>query len=264
MQPSSAATGQIWAAHAYAANARFVADLAGGVVEWLNPTAGEHILDVGCGDGALTERLAATGAHVIGIDTSPALLAAARDRGLTVRQADVRDLPIDGPFNGGFDAVFSNAVLHWVREPDRAAQSMARVLKPAGRLAVEFGGHGNIAAIATALRAVARSRGVDAATASPWFYPTTSEYGAILAAAGFAIQQSALIPRPTPLPTGMIGWLETFRGTFLDQFGADRDTVKAEILDLLKPALCDSQGQWHADYVRIRVLARKMPDRVTG
>lgn len=243
---------QTWDAAGYAKNARFVADLAGDAVAWLDPKPGERILDVGCGDGALTAKLAAIGCAAVGIDTSDELLAAAKMRGLDVRKADVRDLP----FEAEFDAVFSNAVLHWVREPDAAARSMRRALKPAGRLAAEFGGHGNVAAIMTAMRAVAKAHGGDEGLAAPWFYPTPSEYSGILREAGFSVDRIGLFPRPTPLPTGMEGWLGTFRRPFFDQFGpVGAEKAKADVLELLRPALCDRSGKWTADYVRLRVVA---------
>lgn len=244
---------QTWDAKAYERNARFVADLSGEVVAWLAPVAGERILDVGCGDGVLTEQLAARGCSVVGIDISDDLLAAARARGVDARKEDVRSLP----FAAEFDAVFSNAVLHWVREPEAAARSMRRALKPGGRLAAEFGGHGNVAAIMTALRAGARLHGGDVDLAAPWFYPTPEEYAAILADAGFAVERIGLFPRPTPLPTGIEGWLTTFRKPYFDQFEASvRQQVVADVVELLRPALCDTRGRWTADYVRLRVLAR--------
>jgi trans-aconitate methyltransferase len=243
---------QTWDAKGYERNARFVADLAGDVLAWLAPKPGERLLDVGCGDGALTKKLADTGCQVVGIDTSDSLLAAAKALGLDARKADVRDLP----FNAEFDAVFSNAVLHWVREPEKAARSMRKALKAGGRLAAEFGGHGNVAAIMTALRACAIANNADPEMASPWFYPTPAEYGAILEAAGFKVERIGLFPRPTPLPTGIEGWLDTFRKPFFDQFeGAKCDKAKAEVIALLRPSLCDARGQWTADYVRLRVAA---------
>ena len=244
---------QTWDAAGYARNARFVADLAGELVAWLDPKPGERILDVGCGDGALTAKLAALGCDMVGIDTSPSLLAAARARGLDARPGDARDLP----FAAEFDAVFSNAVLHWVREPEAAARCMRRALKTNGRLAAEFGGHGNVAAIVTALRAAAMLHGGDVELAAPWFYPTTDEYAAILAGAGFEVERIGLFPRPTPLPTGIQGWLMTFRKPFFDQFAAGiRERALTDVVTLLRPALCDTHGAWHADYVRLRVLAR--------
>ena len=244
---------QTWDAKGYAHNARFVADLAGEVVAWLAPQPGERILDVGCGDGALTAKLAAMGCSVVGIDPSQSMVDAAKALGLDARVADVRH----PTFDSEFDAVFSNAVLHWVREPAAAARSMRKALKPGGRLAAEFGGHGNVAAVATALRAAAKIHGGDPGLTAPWFYPTPEHYSAILSAAGFRVERIGLFPRPTPLPTGIEGWLETMRKPFFDQFpAAKRTEVLSDVIELLRPSLCDEQGRWMADYVRLRVLAR--------
>lgn len=245
------ASKQVWTADSYEKNARFVSDLGGEILSWLEPQAGERILDLGCGDGALTEKLGAGGASVLGVDMSPSLLEAAKARGLHVRQEDGHALP----FHHEFDAVFSNAALHWMTEPERVIEGVRRALRPGGRFVAEFGGHGNVAAIMTALRAAARAFDGDSALATPWFYPTDREYAGMLRAAGFTVRRAGLFPRPTPLPTGIEGWLGTFRGVFFDQFGPKRDMVLAYVSDILRPSLCDRSGQWHADYVRIRVEA---------
>ena len=243
---------QTWDAKGYALNARFVSDLSGDVVAWLDPKPGMRILDVGCGDGAVTEKLAAAGCQVVGIDTSPSMIQSAQIRKLDARLGDVLTMTFDAEF----DAVFSNAVLHWVREPETAARAMRKALKPSGRFAAEFGGHGNVAAVATALRAAAKLHGGDAGLAAPWFYPTPDEYSATLTTAGFKVERVGLFPRPTPLPTGVEGWLETMRKPFFDQFpGTKRAEVLADVIELLRPSLCDTQGKWTADYVRLRVLA---------
>lgn len=250
-EKQSLADVQRWDAAGYAKNARFVADLAGEIVSWLAPQPGERILDLGCGDGALTEQLARSGAIVVGVDASASMIEAARRRGLDVHIADARALP----FSGEFDAVFSNAVLHWVTEAERAARSIRGALRAGGRFAAEFGGHGNVAAVATALRAAARTFGGEPSLAAPWFYPTCEQYSAILADAGFRVERIELVPRPTPLPTGIEGWLDTMRRPFFDQFGARRAEVIGYVADLLQPSLCDNSGRWSADYVRLRVLA---------
>jgi SAM-dependent methyltransferase len=242
---------QVWTAESYDRNARFVSDLASEVVGWLAPQPGERILDLGCGDGAVTARLRDLGAHVIGCDISDSLLAAARARGLDVRRADGHELPFDAEF----DAVFSNAALHWMTEPEKVVAGIRRALKPGGRFVAEFGGHGNVAAIMTALRAAAGTFDGDVTIATPWFYPTDKEYAAMLEAAGFQVRRAGLFPRPTPLPTGMEGWLGTFRGVFFEQFGARRAEVLGYVVDLLRPSLCDRAGNWHADYVRLRIEA---------
>jgi SAM-dependent methyltransferase len=249
------AAGQHWDAASYDRNARFVSDLGAPVVELLAPRAGETILDLGCGDGALTERIAAAGARVVGADASPELVAAARARGLDARVLDGRRLP----FQAEFDAVFTNAALHWMRDLPAVLASVARALVPGGRFAGECGGHGNCAAIVVALCAVLTQRGIDGAAHLPWTFPAVDDFAADLAAAGFAVDAIALIPRPTPLPTGIDGWLTTFAGSLFDLLPAvERDAARAEAAALLRPALCDARGRWTADYVRLRFAAHRV------
>jgi len=228
-----------------------VSDLASGVVDWLAPVAGERILDLGCGDGVLTAEIAAKGAHVTGVDSSEAFIAAAQARGLDARLMDGQALE----FTAEFDAVFSNAALHWMTKAEAVAAGVRRALKPSGRFVAEFGGHGNVAAIVTALRAVGMRRGGDLALAHPWYFPSPEEYQQLLEKAGFSVKRIALIPRPVVLKTGIAEWLKLFRTPFFDQFGAEAGNALAETVELLRPSLCDAAGNWTADYVRLRVEA---------
>ncbi|WP_119391426.1 class I SAM-dependent methyltransferase [Taklimakanibacter lacteus] len=244
---------QTWSASSYDEHARFVSDLAGGVLDWLAPRPGERILDLGCGDGVLTAQLAQGGAQVVGVDASESFVRTCLDRGLDVRLMDGEALTFDGEF----DAVFSNAALHWMTRPERVIAGVKRALKPKGRFVAEFGGHGNVAAIVTALTATARRHGVDSAPAHPWFFPTPEIYGSMLGQAGFDVKRIALIPRPTPLKTGMASWLRLFNTPFFEQFGDGFDAAVKETEELLRFALCDAHGNWTADYVRLRVEAVK-------
>jgi trans-aconitate methyltransferase len=248
-------TGQTWNTEAYAANGRFVANLASAVVTLLAPQRGENILDLGCGDGALTEQLAATGAIVLGVDASPSMLDAARQRNLSVEQHDATALP----YHQQFDAVFSNAALHWITGlsgQQAMLNGVHRALRPGGRFVAEMGGHGNIAAIRTALQAILAPFDIDAETTAASFYPSSALYRRLLEAAGFTVNSIELIPRPTPLPNGMESWLNTFRNGVLDQLNPyDRAKALTDTVALLKPILCDADGNWTADYVRLRFHA---------
>ena len=249
---ASSAQAQTWCAEVYAHHAAFVPALGAPLIDRLNPQPGERILDLGCGDGTLTEQIAARGCTVVGIDASPDMVAAATRRGLDARLISAEALPYDAEFDG----VFSNAVLHWIKHADVVIAGVFRALRPSGRFIGEFGGHTNIAAISVALRAVLPAYGIDAP--SDWYYPTPAEYGERLQRAGFIVEDIALVPRPTPLATGMSGWLETFRGTILDALPPDRrQKAKDEVIELLRPSLCDERGQWTADYVRLRFAARR-------
>jgi SAM-dependent methyltransferase len=245
-------TSQSWNAGRYARNARFVAELAATVVELLAPRPGERILDLGCGDGALTEQLAALGCAVVGVDGDPVMVEAARARGLDARLVDGQALS----FEGEFDAVFSNAALQWMRAPDAAIAGVRRALRPGGRFVGEFGGHGNVATITVALVAVLAARGADGIGAIPWYFPTAEAYAGKLQSHGFVVDRIELIPRPTPLPTDMAGWLETFADPFFSRLPAgQRAAARADALALLAPCLRDERGRWTADYVRLRFAA---------
>jgi trans-aconitate methyltransferase len=245
-------TTQTWNAETYARNARFVADLGAPVLDMLHPQAGEDILDLGCGDGALTLKIAASGARVVGVDGSASMVEAACKLGLDARVMNGEALT----FSQEFDAVFSNAALHWMKRPDDVLAGVARALRPGGRFVAEFGGHGNVASILVALLAAVRPYEGGKSVQSPWFFPTADEYAAKLEQHGFVVDQIALVPRPTPLPTGMDGWLETFGQPFFDGIPRqDREAARADAIDLLRPALCDASGNWIADYARLRVRA---------
>ena len=246
---------QNWNAEQYGEVGAFVHRLAGGVVEWLNAQADERILDLGCGDGQLTARLASTGAKMTGVDASETMVAAAQARGVNAIRANAEHLPFH---DTSFNAVFSNAVLHWVRNQDSMLTEVHRVLQPGGRFVAEMGGHGNVAAILVALTAVLTRHGYANAEDGVNYYPTPESYRQRLRQQGFTVERIELIPRPTPLGEGgMAAWLRFFRQGVLESLPeALRDQAVMETCALLEPALCDDEGNWVADYVRLRFIAR--------
>ncbi|GBD44153.1 putative trans-aconitate 2-methyltransferase [bacterium HR40] len=244
-----------WDPERYARDAAFVPALAAPVVAWLAPEPGERILDLGCGDGTLSLELVAAGATVVGIDSSPEMVRRARARGLDVREMDARELP----FVAEFDAVFSNAVLHWIRDGmDAVIQGVARALRPGGRFVGEMGGFGNVAAIATGLLAVLARHGIDGRPLVPWTFPSPPRWRERLERHGLEVERLELVPRPTRLDAGLRAWLELFAGPMLTALPQDeRDQAIAEVEELLAPALRDEDGRWWADYVRLRFRARR-------
>ncbi len=244
---------QRWDPDRYAANARFVADLGAPLIDLLAPKRGERILDLGCGDGALTEKLAATGAIVVGVDASGEMVAAARARGLDARVMDGQALEFDHEF----DAVLSNAAIHWMRRADAVVKGVRRALKPGGRFVAEFGAAGNVASVMESLIEGLGRRGIDGRPLIPWYYPTPDEYRALLEANGFVVDSIALIPRPTTIPGELADWLDTFAGSFLSAVPvSEREAVKREVAERLAPKFRDRSGKWTLDYVRLRVAAR--------
>jgi trans-aconitate methyltransferase len=245
---------QHWSAERYAETAHFVPALGAPVFELLAPSPGEWILDLGCGDGVLTQKIVAAGATVVAVDTGPDMIAAARARGIDAKVMDGQKLA----FAGEFDAVFSNAALHWMRDQKAVLAGVRRTLKPRGRFVAEMGGHNNTAAIIVALCAVLARRGLDAHRLSPWYFPSADAYRKKLEGAGFTVDEIAIVPRPTILPTGLEPWLDTFAEDFFHPLPhADRLQARAEVANLLRPVLMDETGTWIADYVRLRFRATR-------
>ena len=247
---------QDWDAELYEAKHAFVWQLAEGVLELLAPQSGERILDIGCGTGQLTSKIAAEGPSVLGIDASPEMIGQARQNypHLTFALQDVSTMT----YKSEFDAVFSNATLHWVLEAQSAARAMAGALKPGGRLAVEFGGHNNVHRIETALRtAVAKHATI--VPASRWYFPSIAEYSALLESSGLEVRSAELFERPTPLDgeAGMQNWIEQFGSFYFDGLSSTkRGAALADAVEQLRPVLMRN-NVWYADYRRIRVLAVK-------
>jgi len=245
---------QTWDPERYARNARFVADLGMPVVHLLAPRPGERILDLGCGDGVLTAKLAEMGCEVVGVDASDEQIAAARKLGLDARALAGESLP----FRNEFDAVFSNAALHWMLRPAEVIAGVWQALRRGGRFVAEMGGHGNVERTKAALVDALDRRGIHGESLVPWYFPTIEDYSARLRTAGFVISYISLFPRPTPLPGDIGSWLETFAESFLRALpAAEQPAYIAEVREALRPKLCDGSGNWTADYVRLRFAAQK-------
>lgn len=243
-----------WDPDQYARHARFVSDLGAPVVDLLEPRAGDRVLDLGCGDGALTQRLVAAGCVVVAIDSSPEQVWAAVERGLDARVVDAAALDFDGEF----DAVFSNAVLHWIKDADAVLSGVHRALRPGGRFVAEMGGTGCVASIRGAFQTALSRRGIDAATLDPWYFPTADDYRSRLDAHGFDVDLLTVFPRPTPLPSDVTNWLDIFAQPFLAGVPpGERAGLRDEVRTLLEPGLRHGDGTWVVDYVRLRTAAMK-------
>jgi trans-aconitate methyltransferase len=241
-----------WNPDSYAKNARFVSDLGEPLLRLLDPKPGEIILDLGCGDGALTEKIASAGCQVIGVDSSMAQVQAARLRHLPVAVMDGQRLC----FKRNFDAVFTNAALHWMTQAENVVEGVANSLKPQGRFVGEFGGKGNVETIRQALHSGLRKRAIEPWSVDPWYYASPQEYAALLARYGFTVEYVELIPRPTKLPGDILGWLEVFAQPFTKSVHESaRAEFLAEVRSDLASALEKPDGSWFADYVRLRFKA---------
>ena len=245
-----------WNAADYAKNAAFVPAMGAPVLALLDARAGERILDIGCGDGVLTEKIVAAGADVVGIDGSPEMIAAARDRGLDARVMDAQALT----FGPEFDAAFSNAALHWMLDKRAVAEGVFGALRPGGRFVGEMGGEGNVATIWRAVHDELRARGRPIRGQDSHWYPSVSDFAKTYGDAGFVAIEARLILRPTPLPTGVAGWVTTFRSGLMDIEGiadAEQAAIAVAVERRLEPVLRQPDGGWIADYVRLRFMMRK-------
>ncbi|HEY0627628.1 MAG TPA: class I SAM-dependent methyltransferase [Allosphingosinicella sp.] len=245
-----------WSPEAYAANAAFVPALGEPVLALLDPRPGETILDLGCGDGVLTEKIAAAGAKVIGVDASEAMIEAGDARGIEAYVKDGQALD----FTEQFDAVFSNAALHWMLDADAVARGVFRALKPGGRFVGEMGGEGNLRTLRSALREELEVRGYALPAEDPQWYAGIEEFTRVYEGAGFEEIESALIPRETDLEGGVRPWVLTFRAGFMDMAGVpdeERPAIAAAVERRVATILQRSDGNWFADYVRLRFTMRK-------
>lgn len=248
-----------WNADLYNDKHGFVHQYGTQLVDLLHPKKGESILDLGCGSGQLTAKIAESGASVIGIDSSNQMIASARklfpDQHFYVKDAT------DFSFKTPFDAIFSNAVLHWVKDQKSVADCMYKNLKEGGRLVLEFGGKGNVDSIIRAAKKCLISRGLEKyASIDQWYFPSISEYTNLLESSGFEVSLAQLYDRPTRLESdrrGIKDWLEMFGAHFFDQLSSElKEDILEEVQEDLRTS-CFKDGHWYADYRRIRIVAHK-------
>lgn len=249
----------VWDAELYDNKLGFVSDFGRGAVEWLQPQAGESILDLGCGTGDLTYEISKSGARVTGKDYSKEMIEKAQSKyphipfqvenGETFRTTEQ------------YDAVFSNAALHWMKQADKVVKSVQLALRPNGRFVAEFGGKGNVQTVVQGITEVlSQEYGLDAAERNPWYFPSIGEYSLLLEEHGFKVSYAYHFDRPTPLADGERGlthWLDSFADDFFPEFATEEKTVIYEkIKDKIQSDLY-KDGVWTADYKRIRIAAVK-------
>ena len=245
---------QDWDTERYQNQHSFVWQYGAALMELLNPQPGEHILDLGCGTGQLTQAISATGAIVQGIDADQAMIAVAQKQypQLSFSIADARHFQVET----SVDSILSNAVLHWVKPPEQPIQAISKALKPGGKFVAEFGGKGNVKKIVEAVETVRQQTSLN-----PWYFPSISEYTHLLENYGLEVRFIALIDRPTPLNDGVQGltnWLKMFGSHLLTGLNVDEtNTVLRSVEDLLRAQLYDGD-QWIADYRRLRLMAVKL------
>jgi trans-aconitate methyltransferase len=248
-----------WNAAQYDAKHAFVYEKAKGLVELLEPKAGERILDLGCGTGALTAEIAARGAETLGVDGSEEMIAQARKKfpALRFERCDARKLG----FEGEFDAVFSNAVLHWIPEAEQVIAGVARALKPGGRFVAEFGGRGNIQRLVEGFQRAFSALGMRLPEeVIPWFYPSVAEYAGMLERHGLEVREASLFERPTVLEEGERGlesWIRMFRQTFVEKMGEENAQKWIREVERQCRGGLFRDGSWVLDYRRLRIAAWK-------
>ncbi|WP_017446370.1 class I SAM-dependent methyltransferase [Gayadomonas joobiniege] len=245
---------QTWNAKKYSQDATFVSQLASPLLALLAAKANERILDLGCGDGTLAVKLQNLGCQLVAVDSSQSMVEQALNKGITAYCQSGEALN----YQAEFDAVFSNAALHWMLKPAAVVQGVYLALKPGGRFVAEMGGKGNILTIRHAINAVFQQHPEFGEYHSPWYFPSAEEYKELLVTAGFKVQSIELLKRPTKISAGIEQWLTIFAAHATE--GLDnmqkRQFIEA-VAAYLKPSLYSTQNGWIADYVRLRFIAYK-------
>jgi trans-aconitate methyltransferase len=254
----SVVEGSQWNAKLYDDKHAFVWKMAAGLLDLLEAKPGERILDLGCGTGHLASQIAASGATVVGVDRSPEMIQQAREKhpNLQFDVMDARDIAFLEPF----DAIFSNATLHWITEPEKVVAGIVKSLKPGGRFVAEFGGKGNVVALMVAIEHAWHKLDLPGPAANPWYYPSVAEYAGLLDKYGLEVTYATLFERPTPLEDGELGlrnWLKMFGGVFIEKLTPDqRDQALQAVEKEARPTLFHA-GKWVLDYRRLRLVAQR-------
>ncbi|NQY93078.1 MAG: methyltransferase domain-containing protein [Campylobacteraceae bacterium] len=243
-----------WNADKYNKHADFVSNLAMPVVELLNPQKHEKILDLGCGDGTLAQVIEPFCKKIIAVDLSLNMVDKAKEKGLEAYVLGVTDLD----FKNEFDAVFSNAVLHWVKDSKKAIGKIHDCLKNKGRFVAEFGGFGNIKYLIYAMEEVFSKHKEYGTFVNPWYFPTDMEYKILLEESGFQVESIELINRPTQIDD-IKNWLEVFANGIVSHLSVEQqENFNKEVREVLKEKIYNKKDGWVADYVRLRLKAIKL------
>ena len=245
---------QTWNPENYNKSARFIIEFGRPVIELLAPKPGERILDLGCGTGILTKELADAGCEIVGLDSSPEMVEAAKQLGIDARLIE----GVEFESRKKFEAVISNAALHWMPDKYLVVRRVWQALKPGGRFAAECGGDGCLRIVREGMKIALAKRGLDYKARNPWKFCEYAEFSEILKAQGFKIEYIARIDKPTELGTdGLRGWLKVFANSHTEGLEeADKEAFYDEVEAYCKPMLFKN-GKWYVDYVRLRFLAVK-------
>lgn len=250
----------IWKVDLYNKKHAFVYEYGQELIQLLDSQEDEFILDLGCGSGQLTNEISKSGARVIGMDSSNEMVSKAKNNypNLQFFVKDAASFQFEKPF----DAIFSNAVLHWVKNKENTIVSMYKNLKPGGRIVLEFGGSGNVKTIIESIKKSLKQRGyIENSTIENWYFPSISEYTFLLEKNGFEVNIAQLYDRPTELTdskNGIKDWIRMFGSTFfVDIPPEEKNIILEEIQNDLREK-CFIEGKWYADYRRVRVMARKI------